>query len=80
MTFTLTPSNDGPGRALAGWSVTEVLPAELTLVSMTGDGYDIAGATATSRTVLKAGADGNTITVTATVNRNLTETSRTSPT
>lgn len=72
VTFTLTPSNDGPVDALAGWSVTEVLPAELTLVSMTGDGYDIAGATATSRTTLRTGANGNTITVTATVNRNLT--------
>jgi uncharacterized repeat protein (TIGR01451 family) len=56
VTFTLTPSNDGPVDALAGWSVTEVLPAELTLVSMTGDGYDVSGATATSRSVLKAGA------------------------
>lgn len=71
VTFTLTPSNDGPVDALTGWSVTEVLPAELTLVSIAGDGYDIAGATATSRTVLKAGATGNPITVTATVNQNL---------
>ena len=72
VTFTLTPSNDGPVDALAGWSVTEVLPAELTLVSMTGDGYDVSGATATSRSVLKSGATGAPITVTATVNTNLT--------
>ncbi len=72
VTFTLTPSNDGPVDALAGWSVTEVLPAELTLVSMTGDGYDVSGATATSRTALASGATGNPITVTATVHTNLT--------
>ena len=37
VTYTLTPHNDGPANALAGWSVTDVLPTGLTFVSMTGD-------------------------------------------
>lgn len=32
VTFTLTPHNEGPANALAGWSVTEVLPEGWELV------------------------------------------------
>jgi uncharacterized repeat protein (TIGR01451 family) len=65
--FSLVPHNDGPVDSLAGWSVTEVLPAGLTLVSMVGTGYTCAGLTCTSTTGLAAGADGAPITVTTTV-------------
>ena len=67
VTFALTPHNDGPVDARAGWSVTDILPDGLTLVSMTGAGYTCEGATCTSGSVLAAGADGAVITVTATV-------------
>lgn len=67
--FTLTPSNDGPVSALAGWSVTDILPAGLTIESMTGDGYtcDTDTLTCTATTALAAGATGNPITVVAKV-------------
>lgn len=68
VTFELTPRNAGPSTALGGWSVTDVLPTGLTLVSMTGDGYTCTGATCTSSASLAAGAAGNPITVTATIN------------
>jgi fimbrial isopeptide formation D2 family protein/uncharacterized repeat protein (TIGR01451 family)/LPXTG-motif cell wall-anchored protein len=68
VTFTLTPHNDGPVAALAGWSVTEVVPSQLTFVSMTGDDYDCTGVTCVAKSPLAAGADGKSITVTATVN------------
>ena len=67
VTFALAPHNDGPVDALAGWSVTDILPAGLTLVSMTGTGYTCTGATCVGDSVLAAGADGGVITVTATV-------------
>ena len=60
--------NDGPVAALAGWSVTEVVPSQLTFVSMTGDDYDCTGVTCVAKSPLAAGADGKSITVTATVN------------
>ena len=66
VTFVLTPHNDGPTDALAGWSVTEVVPDGLTLVSMTGTGYVCSGVTCVADGVLAAGADGNPITVTFT--------------
>ena len=68
VTFTLTPHNDGPVAALAGWSVTEVVPAQLTLVSMAGDGYTCTGVTCVAKDALASGADGKPITVTATIN------------
>jgi uncharacterized repeat protein (TIGR01451 family)/LPXTG-motif cell wall-anchored protein len=66
VTFTLTPHNDGPVDALAGWSVTEVVPAGLTFVSMTGEGYTCTGTTCVADGILAAGADGSPITVTMT--------------
>ena len=74
VTFTLTPHNDGPVAALAGWSVTDILPAGLTLKSMTGPDYDCTGATCTAKSALAAGADGNKITVVATIGANFTGT------
>ncbi len=71
-TFTLRPHNDGPGAAQAGWSVTEVLPAGLTLVSMAGNGYTCAELTCTAADGLAAGADGAPITVTATIGGDVT--------
>ncbi len=67
ITFTLTPHNEGPVDALTGWSVTEVLPAGLTMVSMTGTGYECTAATCVASAALTAGADGPAITVVATV-------------
>ena len=67
VTFTLTPHNDGPSAALEGWSVTEVLPSQLTLVSMTGSGYTCTGVTCTATASLAPATDGPVITVTATV-------------
>jgi uncharacterized repeat protein (TIGR01451 family)/LPXTG-motif cell wall-anchored protein len=64
-TFEIVPHNNGPADALAGWSVTDVLPPELTLVSMTGTGYNCTGATCTSTAGLANGADGSIITVAA---------------
>ncbi|PID96744.1 MAG: hypothetical protein CSA84_02905 [Actinomycetales bacterium] len=67
VTFKLTPRNDGPSTALAGWSVTEVLPAGLTFVSMSGTGYDCTGTTCVASEALSGGTDGPVITVVATV-------------
>ncbi|MEI2825088.1 MAG: LPXTG cell wall anchor domain-containing protein [Dermatophilaceae bacterium] len=76
VTFTLTPHNDGPVAALAGWKVTEVLPAGLTLTGMTGTGYTCAGDTCTAADMLNPGTDGPVITVTATVDAGFTGTVR----
>ena len=65
--FALTPSNDGPVDALAGWSVTDLLPEGMTLVSMSGEGYTCSGATCVASAPLKAGATAKPITVKATV-------------
>lgn len=67
--FTLTPSNEGPVDALAGWSVTDVLPAGLTLVDISGEGYtcDKETATCIAADILAAGETGNAITVKAKV-------------
>jgi uncharacterized repeat protein (TIGR01451 family) len=74
-TFELTPHNNGPADALAGWSVTDVLPPDLTLVSMMGTGYNCTGATCTSTTGLANGADGGKITVTARISATATASS-----
>jgi len=73
--FTLTPHNDGPAYALAGWGVTDVLPAQLELVSMAPAvdpaDYRCSGATCVAARPLAAGADGPALTVTAKVAANL---------
>ncbi|MGL5928747.1 MAG: SdrD B-like domain-containing protein [Dermatophilaceae bacterium] len=66
ITFRLTPRNEGPVRARAGWSVTEVLPAGLTLVSMAGSGYDCDPLpTCVAAAALPGGENGPAVTVTA---------------
>ncbi len=69
VTFLLTPHNDGPVAALPGWSITDVLPAGLTLVSMTGDApwYDCLANVCTAKESLGAGADGPVVKITAKV-------------
>ena len=74
LTYTLTPRNLGPAGALALWRVTEVLPSELTLVSMVGTGspsiYTCVSVVCTSSAPLAAGAQAETIIVTVTINAN----------
>ena len=65
VTFTLTPSNDHERDALAGWSVTDILPTGLTLTSMSGDGYDCTDNKCVAQDALAAGATGKPITVKA---------------
>ncbi|MGL5809675.1 MAG: SdrD B-like domain-containing protein [Nocardioides sp.] len=65
VTFTLTPHNDGPVDALPGWSVTDLLPAGLELVSMSGTGYTCAAGVCTADAALAAGEDGAPVTVVA---------------
>lgn len=67
VSYTLTPTNNGPGNALGGWSVTEVVPPGLSLVSMSGTGYTCTGAVCTNGSPLAAGASAAPITVTATI-------------
>jgi fimbrial isopeptide formation D2 family protein/uncharacterized repeat protein (TIGR01451 family) len=67
ITFTLRPHNGGPSAALAGWSVTELFPEGLELVSMSGDGYQCAGLTCVADSALGGGQDGPAITVVAKV-------------
>ncbi len=72
-TYKLVPHNDGPVDALAGWSVTEVLPAGSTLVGLSGDGYTCyTNLVCISSTTLVAGADGNPITVVVRIPADLT--------
>ena len=67
VTYTLIPHNDGPVAALAGWSVTDVLPAGLTFKSMssTDASYTCSGATCTNNAALAANSNGPAITVVA---------------
>lgn len=67
--FTLTPTNDGAVDALPGWSVHDLLPTGLTVVSVSGDGYacEATTLTCTSSTPLPAGSVGELVTVTARV-------------
>lgn len=67
VTWTLTPHNDGPRAAPSGWTITQLLPAGVELVSLTGTGYTAVGATATATAELPAGADGSPLTVTVRV-------------
>lgn len=63
VTWTLTPHNDGPLTAPAGWTVTQLLPDGVELVSFTGAGYSVAGLVATAAADLPVGADGPVLTV-----------------
>ncbi|MFZ2501710.1 MAG: SdrD B-like domain-containing protein, partial [Nocardioides sp.] len=72
VSFTLTPHNEGPSDALAGWSVTDLLPAGLTLVSMSGDGYECTDNVCVADAPLVRDTDGPAITVVATVDAGLT--------
>ena len=66
VTYQLAPHNDGPGNALAGWSVTDIMPVGMTLVSISGDGYTCdTSLTCTSSNALAAGTTGTLITVVA---------------
>jgi len=66
VTYQLAPHNDGLGNALAGWSVTDILPVGMTLVSISGDGYTCdTSLICTSSNALAAGATGTPITVVA---------------
>lgn len=64
VTWTLTPHNAGPRVAPAGWTITQLLPDGVELVSMAGEGYTTDGSTATATTALPAGSDGPLLTVT----------------
>lgn len=65
--FELVPSNLGPTNALPGWSVTDLVPEGLALVSMSGSGYECSGTTCTSGSVLPAGASAAPIRLVVTV-------------
>ena len=65
VTYQLAPHNDGSGDALAGWSVTDILPVGMTLVSIAGDGYTCTSLICTSSHALAADATGTPITVVA---------------
>jgi uncharacterized repeat protein (TIGR01451 family) len=66
--FSLTPSNEGAADTKTGWSVTEILPAGMKLVSLAGPGYDCSALpTCVSGSSLAAGATAAPITVKATV-------------
>ncbi len=67
VTWTITPWNDGETDALAGWSVTDLLPKGSTLKSMTGAGYTCTGTTCVADAPLKAGTQGPASTVAATL-------------
>ncbi|MDO5285488.1 MAG: SdrD B-like domain-containing protein [Actinomycetia bacterium] len=64
VSFLLVPHNVGPSDAIAGWSVTDIPQAGLTLVSISGEGYSCTGLTCTSSQALAAGADGKPIVAT----------------
>jgi uncharacterized repeat protein (TIGR01451 family) len=72
VTYTLTPQNTGLADALAGWSITDLLPTGMTLVSAVGTGYDCSASTAqtaycTAAAPLPAGVSGEPLTVTVTL-------------
>lgn len=63
VTWTLVPHNAGPRAAPAGWTITQLLPPQVELVSMTGDGYTVNGMVATAADELPLGADGPALSV-----------------
>lgn len=76
VTYTLTPHNDGPAAALAGWSVTDALPTGLEFVSLTGTGYTCTGQTCTAGAPLGAAQDGPVLTMTAKITTGFTGTAK----
>ncbi|MEI2648650.1 MAG: SdrD B-like domain-containing protein [Dermatophilaceae bacterium] len=72
VTFKLTPHNDGPSAALPGWSVTDVMPAGLTLVAMWGDNYRCSDDTCVSFDMLAPRSDGAPVFVKAKVDAGFT--------
>nr|WP_237500134.1 right-handed parallel beta-helix repeat-containing protein [Streptomyces sp. SID8379] len=64
VTWTLTPRNSGLRPAPAGWSVTQLLPDGVELVSLTGKGYTFDGLTATATDALATDAEGAALKVT----------------
>ncbi|WP_223623118.1 SdrD B-like domain-containing protein [Microbacterium sp. EST19A] len=73
VTYELTPSNNGPGTAVTGFTVSDLLPDGLTFVSATGTDWELvdgAGPEITLRWLgddLASGDAATPITVTATV-------------
>lgn len=69
VTYQLTPKNNGPATAAAGWSVTDLLPDGMEIQSITGSTShytcDEAAATCTNDATFAKDADMGTITVTA---------------
>ncbi|ANJ25990.1 hypothetical protein ATC03_03815 [Agromyces aureus] len=62
--WTLTPTNEGPRAVPSGWSITQLLPDTVELVSMSGAGYSISGTTAVAGGEIPPGADGSALEVT----------------
>ncbi|WP_447912553.1 right-handed parallel beta-helix repeat-containing protein [Microbacterium phyllosphaerae] len=65
VTWTLTPQNAGPRAAPSGWTITQLLPDGVELVSMTGAGYAFSGSVATATADLPSGETGPTLSVVA---------------
>ncbi|MHC5258083.1 right-handed parallel beta-helix repeat-containing protein [Streptomyces sp. UC4497] len=64
VTWTLTPRNSGLRAAPAGWSVTQLLPDGVELVSLSGKGYTVDDRTATATDALATGTEGPALKVT----------------
>ncbi|WP_435748394.1 SdrD B-like domain-containing protein [Microbacterium sp. PMB16] len=73
VTYELTPSNNGPGTAVTGFTVSDLLPDGLTFASATGTDWELVDSTGPEVTLrwlgddLAAGDEATPITVTATV-------------
>ncbi len=73
VTYELTPSNNGPGTAVTGFTVSDLLPDGLTFVSATGTDWELVDGTGPEVTLrwlgddLASGDAASPITVTATV-------------
>ncbi|RRD05394.1 DUF11 domain-containing protein [Arachnia propionica] len=78
VTFELTPRNEGPVDALAGWSVQELPPVGLVINDMSGEGYncDTPNLTCVSDAALGAGQSAKPIRVTAQVRNNFAGSTR----
>ena len=69
-TYSITVNNSGGGATSGTVTVTETVPAGLTLVSMSGSGWSCASVSCTNSTVLAAGGSYPVITVTVNVASN----------